>query len=133
MRDVLLLGPSGWNDPRLLEIAGSDARGAVFTDVFFPRSRYPAVQEFGGSYYEGVGAEPERLAAQAYDIAVLLRELLESAGTGSAEELRAELAATQSFAGVSGVTSLREGGGTRQALYLLTVRGNEIIEIEPLP
>ncbi|MEE2703461.1 MAG: penicillin-binding protein activator [Myxococcota bacterium] len=133
VRDVLLLGPSGWNDPRLLEIAGSDARGAVFTDVFFSRSRYPAVQEFVGSYYDAFGTEPERLAAQAYDIALLLRELLEDARAESPEELRVALAGTQSFAGVSGVTSLEEGGGTKRALYLLTVRGNEITEIEPLP
>ena len=28
IQDVILLGPDDWNDPRLVEIAGRDARGA---------------------------------------------------------------------------------------------------------
>ena len=133
VRNVMLLGPSGWNDRQLVEIAGSDARGSIFTDVFFARSCYPAVQEFVARYFEEFGTEPDRLAAQAYDIAGMLRELMDSQRVESPEELGAELSGIRGFAGVSGVTSLGQEGGSRDALYLLTVRGNEIREVEPLP
>jgi ABC-type branched-subunit amino acid transport system substrate-binding protein len=130
VQDVLLLGASDWNDPKLVEIAGRDAEGAVFTDVFFPRSEFPMVEEFVSAYYAAYGEEPDALAAEGYDAASILRELLSEEGLLSRSRLREALGHVRDFRGVSGLTSFDESGGTRKSLHLLTVRRGEIVELE---
>lgn len=131
VRETTLLGPSGWNDPALVEIAGREARGAVFTDAFFARSEYPFVQDFVSRFYSAYGDEPELLAAEGFDAASILRQIMEARGDvrTSREALRRDLLEVRDFPGVSGVTSFDEAGGTRKSLYLLTVRGDQIEEL----
>jgi ABC-type branched-subunit amino acid transport system substrate-binding protein len=133
VRDVTLLGPSGWNDRVLLEIAGREARGAVFTDAFFAQSDYPFVQEFVSRFYAAYAEEPDRLAAEGYDAAAILRGFLDSSSFASPEQLARALVGVRDFPGVSGVTSFDEAGGTRKALYLLTVRRGEFEELSQTP
>jgi ABC-type branched-subunit amino acid transport system substrate-binding protein len=130
VQEVALLGASGWNDPTLVEIAGRDARGAVFTDAFFARSGYPFVQEFVSRFYAAYGAEPDLLAAEGYDAATILRSLMDDTQVVSRDRLRSQLAGLRDFPGVSGLTSFDETGGTRKSLYLLTVRAGQIEELE---
>ncbi len=133
IREPLLLGTSAWNDVALLERAAREARGAVFTDAFFAHSSYPFVQEFVQRYYAAYGVQPDAQAAQAFDAATLLRAQLDTRGRASREDVRRALADVRDFAGVSGLTSLGDGGGTRKALYLLTVRGGAIEELDDSP
>jgi ABC-type branched-subunit amino acid transport system substrate-binding protein len=129
VHEVTLLGASGWNDPTLLEIAGRDARGAVFTDAFFARSAYPFVQEFVSRFYAAYGAEPDLLAAEGFDAATILRNVMDD-GVVSRDRLRRQLSGLRDFPGVSGLTSFGESGGTRKSLYLLTVRAGQIEELD---
>ena len=130
VQDVLLLGASDWNDPKLVEIAGRDAEGAVFTGVFFPRSEFPMVEEFVSAYYAAYGEEPDALAAEGYDAASMLRAVLSEEVLLSRSRLREALGRVRDFRGVSGLTSFDESGGTRKSLYVLTVRRGEIVELE---
>jgi ABC-type branched-subunit amino acid transport system substrate-binding protein len=130
VKDVLLLGASDWNDPKLVEIAGRDAEDAVFTDVFFPRSEFPRVEEFVSAYYAAYGEEPDALAAEGYDAASILRGVLSDEVLLSRSRLREALGRVNDFRGVSGLTSFDESGGTHKTLYLLTVRRGEIVELE---
>lgn len=131
VRDVTLLGTSDWNDNDLIEIAGRDARGAVFTDAFFAGSPFPFVKDFVKSYYSAYGAEPERLAATGYDAGALLRSILESRPTLSRQRLRDALLKVRDFPGVAGLTSFDASGGTHHSLYLLTVKRGAIEQLEP--
>jgi ABC-type branched-subunit amino acid transport system substrate-binding protein len=130
VRNVLLLGVSAWNDRKLVEIAGRDAEGAVFTDAFFPRSEFALVQEFSSRYYAAYGEEPDALAAEGYDAASMLRSILSENAVFSRTRVRDALLRVRDFRGVSGLTSVDEFGGTRKSLYLLTVRRGEISELE---
>jgi ABC-type branched-subunit amino acid transport system substrate-binding protein len=131
VRDVTLLGTSDWNHPDLIQIAGRDARGAVFTDAFFAGSPYPFVQEFVTRFYAAYGDEPDRLAATGYDAAAILRTILDEARSTSRARLRSDLLQVRDFPGVSGLTSFDESGGTRKSLYLLTVQRGAIEQVEP--
>ena len=133
VRDATLLGPSGWNDPTLLEIAGRDARGAVFIGAFFAQSAFPFVQEFVGKYYASYGEEPDYLAAEGYDVAAILRSLMDSRRHTSRRDLQSWLPRVRDFPGVSGLTTFDEDGGTRKQLYLLTVRRGSIEELDSHP
>jgi ABC-type branched-subunit amino acid transport system substrate-binding protein/thioredoxin-like negative regulator of GroEL len=130
VRDVLLLGSSGWNDPKIVEIAGRDAEGAVFTDAFFARSEFHLVQEFASAYYAEFGEEPDALAAEGYDAASILRGILSEEASFSRTRVRDALLRVRDFRGVSGLTSFDESGGTRKSLYLLTVHRGQISELE---
>jgi ABC-type branched-subunit amino acid transport system substrate-binding protein len=134
IRDPLLLGPSGWNDRKLVEIAGGDAEGVVFADVFFPASDFPFVKDFVSSYYAAYGEEPGAVAAEGFDAGSMLREALSHDDiVVSRTRVRDELLEIRDFPGVSGLTSFDEVGGTRKNLYLLTVLRGEIAEIGDLP
>jgi ABC-type branched-subunit amino acid transport system substrate-binding protein len=129
VRDVTLLGSSDWNDPALVRIAGNEARGAVFADSFFAGSSRPEVQEFVAGFHAAYGDAPDRIAAEAYDVARVLRGILDGDRRGGRQALQRELLSLRDHAGVSGVTSLDEAGGTRKALALLTVRDGHIVEL----
>jgi ABC-type branched-subunit amino acid transport system substrate-binding protein len=133
IKEPLLLGTSDWNHVALVERAAREARGAVFADAFFAHSTYPFVQEFVQRYYAAYGAQPDAQAAQGFDAAMMLRAQLDSRGRSSREDVRRALSDVRDFAGVSGLTSLGDGGGTRKALYLLTVRAGAIEELGDAP
>ena len=133
VRDATLLGPSGWNDPALLEIAGRDARGAIFIGAFFAQSAFPFVQDFVGKYYASYGEEPDYLAAEGYDVAAILRSLMDSRRHTSRRELQRGLHGVRDFPGVSGLTTFDDAGGTHKELYLLTVRRGSIEELDSQP
>lgn len=133
IRDVTFLGPSDWNDEKLVEIAGRDASGAVFAAAFYPKSQKPTIVDFVSRFRAAFGEAPDLFAAQGYDAAVILRTLIDRAGQISREQLRRELLFVNRFRGVSGLTAFDEDGGTRKELRLLTVHRGAILDLDELP
>ncbi len=133
IRDVTFLGPSDWNDEKLVEIAGRDASGVVFANAFYPQSQSPHIVDFVSRFRVAFGEAPDLFAAQGYDAAVILRTLIERAGQISRDQLRRELLLVNGFHGVSGLTAFDEAGGTRKELRLLTVHRGKILDLEELP
>lgn len=133
VRDVALLGTSGWNDPKLLELAKREATGAVFVDEFHARSQNPAVTDFVSRFTAEFGAEPGQIAAEGYDAALVLRRLLESQGSLSPEEVRSALTTLREFGGVSGLRAFDAGGRPQKDVELLTVRRGEIHALDDAP
>ena len=132
IRDVAFLGPSDWNDEKLVEIAGRDASGVVFAEAFFAQSRNPTVADFVSRFRVAFGQVPDLFAAQGYDAAAILRTLIDRAGQISRDQLREELLFVTDFQGVSGLTSFDEIGGTRKELHLLTVHRGMIRALDDL-
>ena len=133
IRDVTFLGPSDWNDRKLVEIAGRDAAGVVFADAFHAQSQSPYVVDFVSRFRVAFGTAPDLFAAQGYDAAVILRTLIDRAGQISRDQLRRELLFVDGFHGVSGLTAFDETGDTRKELRLLTVHRGAIRELDDLP
>jgi ABC-type branched-subunit amino acid transport system substrate-binding protein len=131
VRGIAFLGPSEWNDPKLLEIAGTQAAGAVFASTFWARSDEPAVREFVERHRAAYGDEPDVLAALAYDAAALLRGALERSGARSRDELRRAMLDTRDFRGVSGLTGFDEHGDSLHELRLLSVQRGAVRPLEP--
>ncbi len=133
VREVTFLGPSDWNDEKLVEIAGRDASGVVFANAFYPQSQNPRVVDFVSRFRGAFGSTPDLFAAQGYDAAVILSTLIDRAGQISREQLRQELLVVNGFHGVSGLTAFDETGGSRKELRLLTVHRGTIRDLEDLP
>jgi ABC-type branched-subunit amino acid transport system substrate-binding protein len=121
VRNVAFLGPHEWASPKLLEIAGAAAEGAVFADLFDAASPEPAVQGFVARYEESFGEAPTAQAAEAYDAARILRSLIEGSQSPSSEQLRGLLLGLRDFSGVCGIQGFTVRGEPRKKLHLTRV------------
>ncbi len=126
VRDVTYMGPRDWNDPELFRIAGRDARGSVFVDGFWSGDPDPQTQDFVSRYSRAYGAVPDATAATAWDVARLLRALVEYEGALSSRHLRDTLLDVRDIGGVSGLAAFDEVGGPRMELQLLTIERGRI-------
>lgn len=131
IRDVTLLGPRDWNEPKLIEIAGRDAEGVVFVDAFSSSSEDPVIQEFVDRFRTRFGREPDVSAAEGYDAGAVLRALVDKVGHPSSERLRLELLDLRGFVGVSGLTAFDESGVPEKRIQLLTVRRGRVRGLIP--
>lgn len=124
---VQLLGASGWNSPRLIELSGKAVEGAVFVDGFFAGSSRPGTMEFTGKFEEAYGKAPGLISAQAYDAAMMLMDAAK--GQGSDREAVAQrLRATAGFKGATGSISFNARREAQKGLFFLTVEGGRIVE-----
>jgi hypothetical protein len=70
---------------------------------------------------QAYGVAPDATAATAWDIARLLRALIEYEGHLSSRRLRDTLLDVRDFGGVSGLAAFDEVGAPRMELQLLTI------------
>src|SRR5712692_7041633 len=110
------------------ETAPSAPRGSA--DVRVPMrvgprhsARVAPRQRFRTRYQE----TPGLLAAQAYDTLLICAQVLK-AGAHTPVQLRDGLLRVRNFAGVSGLTSIRDKRDAEKVLYLLTVKGSQIVQ-----
>jgi len=129
VEEVMLLGPSGWNHPDLVRIAGRHVEGAVFPEPFFAESRFGFVQDFRERYRATFGAEPDAMAARAFDAARLVLVQL-ARGLASREEVRQGLLTVRAHPGISGVTRIGPDGNARKRPFLLGVRGGHVVSLD---
>jgi ABC-type branched-subunit amino acid transport system substrate-binding protein len=102
---LMLLGCDLWNGPQLLQSDNtSGLEGACFSVGFFADSKDPAVKNFVEAYKRKYASIPGPLAAQFYDAARIIFQILRQ-GLHGREELRAGLSKLHGFEGVSGRTS----------------------------
>lgn len=98
-----LLGGDGWDSAELSKIAKDAIEGCYYTNHYAPDQPDARVQEFIKAYKSDFGgATPDGLAALGYDAARLLFDAMKRAGTTEGKALRAAIAATKDFPGVTG-------------------------------
>src|SRR5712671_6174399 len=71
-----MLGGDGWVSDKLLEIAQDALNGSYFVIHFYEGNPDPLVQKFVSDYKQRYGANPDGLAALAYDAAGMLTSAL---------------------------------------------------------
>ncbi|MGQ4808080.1 Cell division coordinator CpoB [Candidatus Entotheonellaceae bacterium PAL068K] len=125
---VQLLGTDGWNNPELIDIGERFVEGAIFVDGFFAESPAPAVQAFVHRFQARYHEVPSLWAAQAYDTVEMIAEALRQ-GAATRAQLRDALLGVENFAGISGTTTIQPSGEADKILYLLTVAGGKIIQL----
>jgi branched-chain amino acid transport system substrate-binding protein len=122
--DVPLLGGDGWVSDKLLEIAEHSLDGSYFVNHFYEKDPSPAVQKFVSDYSQRYKANPDGLAALAYDAAGVLANALtrlheedpkafgalqgprNEAQRAARAKLRELIAATKDYPGVTGRITL---------------------------
>ncbi|MBE3584022.1 MAG: ABC transporter substrate-binding protein [Limnochordaceae bacterium] len=103
--NVPLLGPDGFDSPKLIEIGGQAVVGSYFTNHYSSKDNDPVAVDFDKKYTARYGAHPDALAALAWDGAAMMAYGLEKAGTDR-KALRDALASIKSFHGVTGTITM---------------------------
>lgn len=129
MREVRLLGGSGWNDPRLLEHGERYVEGAVFVDGFFAGSAEPAVARFVNEFKNIFGRTPGIFSALGYDAAQIIFAAIAN-GAKTREDVRRYLASLRGFEGVTGLTDMGADGDALRQLFVLSVEKKKIRHLQ---
>jgi len=102
-----LLGTDGWDDPKLVEIAGAAAlNNGFFSNHYSPQDTDPNVVKFVEAYKKEYGQEPSALAALGYDSALMLIDAIKRAGSDDPAKIREALEQTKSLQVSTGIITL---------------------------
>ena len=122
VRDVKLLGISGWNSPKLISMAGGFLRDAVIVDGFFSGSTRPQVTGFVGAYRKTFGEEPGIVEALAYDTMGVVLSIIPEGGD-SREGIKNTILKIRDYQGASGNITFSGSDAERSFFYLTVNRG----------
>jgi ABC-type branched-subunit amino acid transport system substrate-binding protein len=126
IKDITVIGSNDWHSPVLLERAGRHVEGALFIDGFFPESDDPLIKPVIDAYRSAYQEEPDILAAQAYDAAMMVLTLVkERKETPTA--VRDGLLALKDYPGISGSTTFPGNGEAQKKLFLITVQDGKLV------
>lgn len=131
--DIPVHSTSAAYNQQLIALAGADADGMKLTATFLPTNPLPHVQAFVEAWKAKTGAgEPGQFPAQAFDAVNIMLAALERAhakGPVTRASLRAELAATKDFPGVTGVTTFDANREPAKQLTRAEVKGGAFVAV----
>jgi len=127
---ALLLGTDGWNSPWMVELGEHYVEGALFTGGYLADMDNRESRTFAQNYWISFGEDPQPLAVQAYDAALLIRSGLESGLVRDRSSLRAFLMNLSDFPSAEGPLTTLENGDITQRPHLLTVEKGDIKRFE---
>lgn len=130
----VLLGPAVWNDPIALRGFSNLIEGAVFATPFFARSAKPKVAEFAAAYRQRFGAEPDLLAAQGYDAALLTFRVLSNVPSDAnlqaiSEAFMKGVQSTDNFDGITGKLSVDKKREISRRMSVVRMYHGETVEV----
>ena len=99
---VRFLGADAWDHPQLLAGGAEGLEGSFFSTHFSPDADSPGARAFVDAYRSRYGIPPTGGDAVSYDAVRLLAQAVERAGRLDPEAIRAQLAATEDYAGPRG-------------------------------
>jgi branched-chain amino acid transport system substrate-binding protein len=100
--EVPIIGGNGFNSPKLAELAGEAAEGAISGAAWLVSSENPRNQAFVQAYNEKYSVNPDQFAAQAYDGVYLIATAIKNAGSSDRTAIRDALDTISGFEGVLG-------------------------------
>jgi branched-chain amino acid transport system substrate-binding protein len=118
-----LLGGDGWDSSKLSEIGGEAINGSYFSNHYTTESSDPVVVDFIKRFKERTNETPDGLAALGYDAARILIQAMENASDLTPEAIRAELAKTEDFVGVTGRISIDQQRNANKPAVVVKVDG----------
>lgn len=129
---VPFFGGDGWEAPELVGIGGNAVEGAYFATHYSPENQDPTVVAFNTKFRQRWGTASDTLAGLAYDSVMMLADALKRAGTTEGPALRAALAATRDFKGVTGTITLDAQRNPTKSAVVLQVRNGKFVFVESI-
>ncbi len=127
-----IFGGDGWESSSLVPIGGKALEGCYFSTHYSPESTSPAVQNFVKAYKAKYNETPDAMAALGYDSAMLLADAIKRAGTTDAVKVRAALAATKDFHGVTGDITMDANRNASKPAVILTIKDGAFKYVETI-
>lgn len=126
--NVPFFGGDGWVADQLLDIGGEALNGCYYSTHFSPENQDPVVQAFVKKFKARWGANenPDAFAALGYDAAYVLVDAIKRAGSTEGPKLRNALAATQNFAGVTGVTNIDRNRDASKPAAIIAIKNGKL-------
>lgn len=97
-----LLGGDGWDSADLTKIGGPAIEGGYFSNHYSKDAKNPEAVEFLAAYTAAYKADPDALAALAYDATMILVDGMKRAGKIDSTAIKDALHQTKDFKAVSG-------------------------------
>ncbi|MES2856175.1 MAG: penicillin-binding protein activator, partial [Bdellovibrionota bacterium] len=132
IRDVRLLGTNAWNSPALIQRGQKFVEKSVFVDSALTNDPSFRSSPFFTSFTSVFEEEPALTELQAYDSALILRQLI-AGGETTRVGLRSRLASLRDFSAATGKLSITDEREIERPLTALTVENGTIVPFETLP
>lgn len=126
---VPLMGGDGWDSDRLVANGGTALEGDYFTDHFTSEDSSPIIQEFVKKYKAKYGNAPDAMAALGYDSALILADAIKRAGTPDADKLRAAIADTKDFQGVTGKVTIDANRNASKSAVMIEIKDKKFVSV----
>lgn len=128
---VPLMGGDGWEAPELIQIAGGAIDGCYYSTHYSAESPDPKVQSFVQKYRARFdGRTPDGMAALGYDAAYMMADAIRRAGSTEPAAIRAALAATKSFDGITGRIDMDADRNASKPAAILTIKAGVFTYVE---
>lgn len=120
-----LLGSDTWGSMASADITGLD--GAFFSGFWAADIEGEQAKRFIETYQQTYGVAPNDQAAMTYDSLGILFAAIERQGRADPEAIRAGIAGTTSYSGVTGTISYHEGSGDPvRSVVILQIRDGQM-------
>ena len=102
-----LLGTDGWDDPKVVEIAGAAAlNNTYFSNHYSSQDKDPNVVKFVEAYKKEYNQEPSALAAIGYDSGLLLIDAIKRANSTEPVKIKEALEQTKNLQVSTGIITI---------------------------
>lgn len=129
VRGVKLLGTNIWNTKDIAKRTGNASSNVIFVDSYSSSLPQQEKTRFISEYKSLFNEEPSLIEIQAYDSALLLRQLV-AAGASSREELSRRLSDVKKFPGALGMLSMSAEREIERPLMALTIERGEVVPMK---
>lgn len=104
---VPLLGTDGWDDPKVVEIAGAAAlNNTFFSNHYSSQDKDPNVVKFVEAYKKEYNQEPSALAALGYDAGMLIIDAIKRANAVDSVKIKEALEQTKNLQVSTGIITI---------------------------
>ncbi len=128
---VYLLGTNLWFSKQLVDMARQFVQGCIFPVGFYPDAASWRVTGFVEEFSSVFGKKPGFIEAVAYDTAMMLFDVIAREKGVTRDHMRDQLLKMNNFPGVTGNTSFTPDGDVEKQMLLLTIKGNQFVELSP--
>ncbi len=119
-----ILGTDGWDDTKVVDIAGADALNNTFFSTHYSE-KDAEVQGFIEAYKKKYNRAPNVFAALGYDAGKMLVDALKRAGSGDTEKIREALEATRDLKVGTGTISMDKNHNPIKTAVILEMKNGE--------
>lgn len=127
LKNVQIMGPAYWDDPVSIKGYGQLTDSAIYSSLFYIGSKTDVVADFVEAYFNTNGQEPELLAAQGYDAAMLVRQVLDMKARSSS--FSGDLRSIQRYRGVTGLLSVKDNGEIEREASIIRLKRGKAREV----